>query len=483
MKRLFFVAAFVAMASSAQAAFFSDYAGNFVSDKSEATFVFEVTGAGEVSVGGVCDEDGNITCAPDSGYSLTIPEKVKDESGVEYTVTSFREKLYFDGTTDGAFSTCFVKKMYVPATIRSLGACAFKGCNVLVYLNFASKVPPSIGANAFVGTQLKNGAGAIDVPFGYGPTYKNAEGWTDSTNAPYLIHLHDYNSPAIFYFDAAGNLVDSAAEATLAFTQTSLTEVKVSAANGDISGEIVIPEKIVGSDGVEYTVTALSRKQNDHVGGNLTGAFSWCDGITKVVLPATIADIPERTFENCTALVEVELSEGLETVGSYAFHNCGIKNLSLPSTLESIGKYAFWLCEDLEYLEMKPAKPPVLSADAFSGCGSLGAIFVPKTSLVYYMVAPGWTSKIAIINPTPAKPSIKSIACADGKVTVGFEATEGYSYKLMRSGDLSFADAEEVDEVFDDGTPEGTTLVDEGATAPTAFYKVEITTPLQNLQE
>ena len=68
----------------------------------------------------------------------------------------------------------------------------------------------------------------------------------------------------------------------------------------------------------------------------------------KVILPSTVREIQESAFENCPALVDVELPDGLKTVGMVAFLDCPkLKNLEIPSTVTEIGLYAFGFVTEL----------------------------------------------------------------------------------------------------------------------------------------
>ena len=57
---------------------------------------------------------------------------------------------------------------------------------------------------------------------------------------------------------------------------------------GNYSGDIIIPEKVKGNDGVEYVVTSL--------GG---GCFSDCSGLTSITIPSSVTSLGVACFQFC----------------------------------------------------------------------------------------------------------------------------------------------------------------------------------------
>ena len=71
-------------------------------------------------------------------------------------------------------------------------------------------------------------------------------------------------------------------------------------------------------------------------------AFSDCAELTSATIGSTI---PASCFGNCTNLETVNLSEGLEFIGSYAFSGCEkLKNLNLPESLTTLDANALSGC-------------------------------------------------------------------------------------------------------------------------------------------
>ena len=79
--------------------------------------------------------------------------------------------------------------------------------------------------------------------------------------------------------------------------------------------------------------------------------FYGCANLTTVSLPASLTEIEERSFMNCTALKNVTIAEpsNLTTIGALAFSECrALENINIPDGVTTIGEEAFEYCMKLE---------------------------------------------------------------------------------------------------------------------------------------
>jgi hypothetical protein len=96
-------------------------------------------------------------------------------------------------------------------------------------------------------------------------------------------------------------------------------------------------------------------------------------GVTAVVLPAGITEIPDKAFWYCETLQTVILPDTVKSIGFLAFQGCtSLHTVNLPASLESIGGGAFYNCGELYNLSI----PDSLTAlewgnSTFAGCGKL----------------------------------------------------------------------------------------------------------------
>ena len=78
------------------------------------------------------------------------------------------------------------------------------------------------------------------------------------------------------------------------------------------------------------------------VSGLAPGAYSRCDTLVHVIVPAIIHDIPAACFTGCVRLREVELREGVQSIQTHAFDMCpSLTRVVLPASLERIADDAF----------------------------------------------------------------------------------------------------------------------------------------------
>lgn len=121
------------------------------------------------------------------------------------------------------------------------------------------------------------------------------------------------------------------------------------------------------------TVTAIGRNAFEHCTalGNIDipdgvewigdGAFSHCYSLEEVNIPASVSSIGENcrkyelrmvvgAFADCISLRTVKLHTGLKKLGDKTFYHTDLRDVELPNGLETIGKEAFGKCLSLKRL-------------------------------------------------------------------------------------------------------------------------------------
>lgn len=109
---------------------------------------------------------------------------------------------------------------------------------------------------------------------------------------------------------------------------------------------------------------------------NLTGLFiikSNCfllDFALKEVNGVSVIDIAPGAFLGCKSLETFYFGKNLKTIGSFAFSNCGFKELHLPKSVTTISGYAFEDNFNLTdvYFEHEPKSEIELGEDIFKHC-------------------------------------------------------------------------------------------------------------------
>ena len=175
--------------------------------------------------------------------------------------------------------------------------------------------------------------------------------------------------------------------------------------NGYYSGDIIIPEKVKGNDGVEYVVTSLS-----------ASCFKDCSGLKSITIPSSVTSLSESCFEGCR----------------------GLTSITIPSSVTSLGEACFMGCQNLETVYFKGKYCRSNYADLKIPRTSI--IMVPTEYLQEYKNAFGPDYKyIYAWNPDETgegnKPvtqcSTPSISYESGKLTFACETTGAkYHYTI-----------------------------------------------------
>ena len=103
---------------------------------------------------------------------------------------------------------------------------------------------------------------------------------------------------------------------------------------------LIIPDKVIGANGNEYTVNEISNQ-----------AFQGNTKIKYVSFPTTITKIGQQAFQNCSSLIFAEFNDSetpMSWPGCGVFDNCkALKSISLPNGLSKIPDQCFRNCAEL----------------------------------------------------------------------------------------------------------------------------------------
>ena len=144
---------------------------------------------------------------------------------------------------------------------------------------------------------------------------------------------------------------------------------------GKYSGDIIIPEKVKGNDGVVYVVTSLDSK-----------CFEGCSGLTSITIPSSVTSLGNYCFSGCSGLTSVSIPSSVTSLGEYCFYNCSsLTSVTIPSSVTSLGNSCFYGCRGLTSITI-PSSVTSLDSKCFEGCSGLTSITIPSsvTSLGNY---------------------------------------------------------------------------------------------------
>ena len=146
------------------------------------------------------------------------------------------------------------------------------------------------------------------------------------------------------------------------------TAALVPKTDGQYSGDIVVPEKIKSSDGVEYSVTAFGDE-----------CFYDCDGLTSITIPSSVTSLGGSCFLGCDGLTSITIPSSVTSLGNYCFEGCsGLTSITIPSSVTSLGNYCFSGCRSLTSITI-PSFVTSLGNYCFSGCSGLTSITIPSS--------------------------------------------------------------------------------------------------------
>ena len=133
---------------------------------------------------------------------------------------------------------------------------------------------------------------------------------------------------------------------------------------GKYSGDIIIPEKVKGNDGVEYVVTSLG-----------ASCFKGCSGLTSITIPSSVTSLGDYCFRNCSGLTSITIPSSVTSLGSSCFYGCsGLTSITIPSSVTSLGGNCFFDCSGLTSITI-PSSVTSLGRSCFYDCLNLETVY------------------------------------------------------------------------------------------------------------
>lgn len=110
-------------------------------------------------------------------------------------------------------------------------------------------------------------------------------------------------------------------------------------------------------------------------------AFQNCDNLTSITIPESMTRIEERAVSNCSSLEDIifQNSSSITYIGKSAFASCtSLTSVQIPDGLKSIEESTFSNCTNLKSVVI-PFGVEKISSFAFLRCSSLTEIIIPNS--------------------------------------------------------------------------------------------------------
>lgn len=275
----------------------------------------------------------NLTGAP----LATIPEFAFGQCFNLASIT-LNEGLSIIGSS--AFTGAVVTELTIPSTVTDIYTVGI--WSKIKKLISKATTPPTLRNSRQLNCPLF-------VPNGCVTAYRQADQWVASTSVI-----------------AAGEMQTGGLSFYLGDTDALLYNVDT-----DVTGSDVVIPATVEQDGNSYTVNEMR-----------AALLKNSAAVKSVTIPASITQIPNDAFRNCTELTSVTMPATVTSIGAYALVVEGLETVTIGESVASIGPSAFSGCRGLLSVTI-PSAVKVIEAKAFFNCGKLTSFSVDKENKVY----------------------------------------------------------------------------------------------------
>ena len=287
-------------------------------------------------------------CTNTNNFAIKVPDTMESDLGVDCKVTGlgfFLDKTYVHSDLEyvslpnylveifasGFQNSTSLVEITLPDSLQTIGKSAFQGCTKLKTVHIPANVTKIRDAAFADCTGLE--AFSVDPA---NTIFTGDENCLIDTQQAKLIQGITGSIPADFSVKSLGQNC---------FSNMSITVVN-------------IPEGV------------------SSIGSN---AFSRCSNLTEVTLPSTLTSLGSTCFSWCSSLANVILPENAKftELPTYAFNECALKTVEIPSTIEMIRARAFGVIPSLREVHFKAGRDedgnirvPQIHIQAFEGSGT-----------------------------------------------------------------------------------------------------------------
>lgn len=329
----------------------------------------------------VSSGDAVVTGCADSVTNLVIPETVTND-GKEYKVVGIQEHA-FDWANHRSLALETVDLGGLPLEI---GEYAFRGQTSLTTVVGMDNIT-AIGNYMFTTCSALTSVADLSKVTSVGiQAFMNCSSLTTlkglNFSALTSIRQEAFNNMKSFSLELGEHTFDALES----------LDVRAFANMTDITGKVVLPERITEIPEGAFLNTGITGVDWSHITVIGTGAFSNCKGLTELHLSDSVTSIGERAFNGSGLTGELQLPNSITSIGSKAFRDVkiegdlvlpnaltflgteafrgtAISSVTFPSALKNIGSYAFYRCSNLSGTLIIPEGVVSIGKAAFTQTG------------------------------------------------------------------------------------------------------------------
>lgn len=353
-------------------------------------------------------EDGSLAGLTDYGIAnyteITVPSVVELTDEEKLTVS----KVTVTQIAANAFENCaFLTKVTLSNDIVTIGEAAFDGCvNLAEFVIGTENAGVSLSKLTEVGANAFRNATALEaIAF---PVTVSAYGDSVLSGCSGLKEVSYNGNMAfgkLFGSDSYENSYSVIQNGVNYYVPNVLVSIKVTAGISKIANycfanltkveNITYPDTVtsIGTAAFENSgITAVDFTNIIYIGANAfshtnlssatlsdklevwgSGAFSFCEALTSVVINHNPSEIPSSLFEGCKALTSVEGVDSVIRVGKAAFKDTALTSFATVNNVVAVGDYAFKGVTSLATDGF--TKVASIGIEAFEATGVIGQVF------------------------------------------------------------------------------------------------------------
>lgn len=292
---------------------------------------------------------------------INLPDSITEIGMIAFSNCSSLESIVIPELVDSigiaAFQNCLnLKSVTFPENISTISERLFYNCKNINDVYYGAVHPVPSEENVF-DDEVYNHA-SLNTPNATLASVQSTMPWnkflrinaSDGTVEPGLAAGDDFEYEGIRY-----TVID--ADAKTVRTKEGHYDIELHKWVGAnlLDGEVVIPSVVSYGDNDFYVVEVgqhgfeaagvVSVNIPETVTSIRTAAFMGCSNLIFVSIPESVTTIGENAFDNCIKLTSIHLPNGLTKIETNVFQSCNnLSEVNMPESLTSIEMGAFNLC-------------------------------------------------------------------------------------------------------------------------------------------